>query len=229
MKKQLSIHKKSTSQEPMVRHRGRPREFDREQVLAKAMRLFWERGYESTSTADLRAHSGLTQASLYAAFDNKESLFREAVALYRQTAGITTQRALATGQTAKDSMRALLQDAVDTFTAKDAPGGCLLVLGAVNCSPENEATQAHLRALRRETEHSILKRLERGQKDGDVPKEAPIQALASFYTTVLHGLSIQSRDGVSRSAMIGAVECAMASWQQLVETKKSVKKSHSSQ
>src|ERR1700735_1867096 len=81
------------------RDRGRPREFDRDQALGKAMHLFWSRGYDAISMADLRAELGLTQASLYAAFGSKEQLFRDAVELYRQTAGFSTTDALSKGVT----------------------------------------------------------------------------------------------------------------------------------
>ena len=95
------------------RARGRPREFDREKALEKAMQLFWALGYEATSMADLRAALGITQASLYAAFGSKEQLFREAVDLYRRTANSSTARALETGRTAREAVQAMLQAAVE--------------------------------------------------------------------------------------------------------------------
>ena len=88
------------------------------------MHLFWSRGYDATSMADLRAGLGITQASLYAAFGNKEQLFREAVDLYRQTAGFSSTHALATGVSAREAIHAMLQAAVDAFSAPGAPGGC---------------------------------------------------------------------------------------------------------
>src|SRR5271154_20593 len=110
------------------RGRGRPREFDREQGLQKAMQLFWSLGYDSTSMADLRAGLGIAQASLYAAFGSKEQLFREAVDRYRRTTGFSTTRALESGATAREAIHEMLQAAVDAFSAPGAPGGCLLIL-----------------------------------------------------------------------------------------------------
>jgi AcrR family transcriptional regulator len=198
------------------RDRGRPREFDREQALQKAMRLFWSRGYDAISMADLRAALGITQASLYAAFGSKEQLFREAVDLYRQTAGFSTTDALAKGANAREAIHAMLQAAVDAFSAPDAPGGCLLILGATNCAVENKAVQDHLLSVRRQMSHSILDRLKQGQQDGDVPKRAPVAALTAYCSTVLHGLALQSRDGASRKTLTQVVEIAMADWQQMV-------------
>jgi AcrR family transcriptional regulator len=202
--------------ESLKRGRGRPREFDREQGLAKAMLLFWSRGYDAISMADLRVGLGITQASLYAAFGSKEQLFREAVDLYRRTAGFSTTRALAIETSAREAIHAMLKAAVDAFSAPGAPGGCLLILGATNCAVENKAVQDYLLSIRRQMSQSILERLRRGQHEGDVPKAAPIVASAAYYSTVLHGLALQSRDGASRKTLMQVVEFAMTGWQQMV-------------
>jgi AcrR family transcriptional regulator len=196
--------------------RGRPREFDREQGLAKAMQIFWSLGYDATSMADLRAALGITQASLYAAFGNKEQLFREAVDLYRRTAGFSTARAIGIDSSAREAIQAMLEAAVDAYTASGSPRGCLVILGATNYAIENKAVHDHLLSIRREMLESILDRLKRGQLEGDVPRDAPIVALATYYATVLHGLALQSRDGVSRKTLSQVVEFAMANWQQIV-------------
>ena len=198
------------------RGRGRPREFDREQALAKAMRVFWSLGYEATSMAELRAALGITQASLYAAYGSKEQLFREAVTLYQQTDGITTPHALNSDLKAREAIHAMLQDAVDVFAAPGAPGGCLIVLGTINCSVANKNVQDHMSSLRRETVESIQDRLRRGQREGDLSSRAPVAEIAEYYATVLHGLSIQSRDGSSRRLLTHVVDCAMAVWDQMM-------------
>jgi AcrR family transcriptional regulator len=179
------------------------------------MRIFWSLGYEATSMSDLRAALGITQASLYAAFGSKEQLFREVVALYRRTAGITTARALGVESSAREAIHAMLQAAVDAYTAPGSPRGCLVILGATNYTAENKAVHDHLLSIRREVSQAILDRLKRGQHEGDVPKAAPIVALAAYYATILHGLALQSRDGVSRKMLSEVVELAMANWQQI--------------
>jgi AcrR family transcriptional regulator len=180
------------------------------------MHLFWSRGYEATSMAELRAALGITQASLYAAFGGKEQLFREAVELYRKTAGFSATQALAIETGAREAIHAMLQAAVDAFSAPGAPGGCLLILGATNCAIENKAVQEHLLSIRRQISQSILERLKQGQDQGDVPKAAPIVALAAYYSTVLHGLALQSRDGASRNTLTQVVQFAMADWKLMV-------------
>jgi AcrR family transcriptional regulator len=140
-------------------------------------------------------------------------LFREAVELYLKTTGFSTTRALTIDRSAREAIHAMLQAAVDAFTAPGAPGGCLVILGATNCAVENKAVQDHLLSIRRQISKSILDRLKRGQQDGDVPKTAPFIALAEYYATVLHGLALQSRDGASRVTLTQVVDFAMANWQ----------------
>jgi AcrR family transcriptional regulator len=212
----IKTSRSTNNGEALTRGRGRPRDFDREQGLQKAMRLFWSRGYDAISMADLRAELGVTQASLYAAFGSKEQLFREAVDLYRQTAGLSTTRALTTGPTAFKAIYAMLQAAVDAFCAPSAPGGCLLILGATNCAVESKPVQDHLLFIRSQIAQSILDRLKRGQHDGDVPRTAPVVALAAYYSTLLYGLALQSRDGASQKTLTQVIEFAMADWQQMV-------------
>jgi hypothetical protein len=89
-------------------------------------------------------------------------------------------------------------------------------LGATNCAVENKAVQEHLLSIRRQISQSILERLKQGQDQGDVPKAAPIVALAAYYSTVLHGLALQSRDGASRKTLTQVVQFAMADWKQMV-------------
>jgi AcrR family transcriptional regulator len=212
----IKINRSTNGAESPKRDRGRPREFDRGQALEKAMRLFWSRGYDAISMADLRAELGITQASLYAAFGSKEQLFYEAVELYRQTAGFSTTAALATGGSAREAISAMLQAAVNAFSAPDAPGGCLLIMGATNCPVESKTVQDHLLSIRRQISQSILNRLKQGQHDGDVPTAASLTVLTAYFSTILHGLALQSRDGASRKTLTQVVEIAMAEWQQIV-------------
>lgn len=182
------------------------------------MRVFWSTGYEATSMADLRAAMGINQASLYAAYGSKEALFRETVDLYLRTDGIATARALAADLPTRDAIHAMLQDGVDMFVAEKVPRGCLLVLSTINCTVENKGVQNYLSSLRGQTRLSIEARLRRGQREGDVPKTVSVKAIAAFYATVLHGLSIQARDGSTRRTLTNVVSCSMSAWEHLPAT-----------
>jgi len=195
---------------------GRPRSFDRQEALRRAMNVFWALGYEGTTLVDLlEAMENITPTSFYAAFGSKEELFREAVQLNNTTFGMNMVRNLNGQATARASIEALLRTAVNVFCETDHPRGCMTVLGATNCTRSNEKIQDYLRQMRLMTYKTIRQRLERGVKEGDVPAKADLNGLASFYTTVLHGLSIQARDNASRKALTTAVDYAMSAWDRI--------------
>lgn len=196
--------------------RGRPRGFDRDAALEQAMRMFWERGYEATSLSDLTGAMGLRPPSLYAAFGSKEQLFREAVARYQATTGSVTPEALREHATARASVEAALRGNACNYTDPDLPPGCMVVLAATNCTEDNRGVRDFLAGKRRATVDAVRARLDRGVTEGDLPPGTDTAALAAFCTTVLHGLSVQARDGVTRGELLGVVDSAMAAWDALV-------------
>jgi AcrR family transcriptional regulator len=197
---------------------GRPREFDRDEALQRAMELFWAQGYEGTTLTDLqKAMGGITAPSFYAAFGAKEELFREAVELYKKTQGAPVVKALLEGLTARASLEAMLRSAAESVCGQSNPRGCLMVLGGINCTPANQGIEDFLREQRAVREKVIRQRLRRGIAEGDLPRATDINALASFYTSVVDGMAIQSRDGASRKTLHAIVDCAMAAWDNLAE------------
>jgi len=197
--------------------RGRPRSFDREDALRRAMEVFWALGYEGATLTDLQeAMGGITAPSFYAAFGSKEELFREAVELYSRTLGAPMMKALAEGPTARAATEALLESAVEAFCKPGMPRGCMLVLGAMNSMPANKSVQDYLRGLRARRQKAIQRRLQRGVAEGELPSRLDLSILASFYATLVDGLAIQARDGASRKALRFAVRCAMAAWDTVV-------------
>lgn len=191
---------------------GRPRTFDRDSALRTAMYLFWEHGYEGVSISELTAAMGIGTRSLYTAFGSKEELFREAVALY----GSETPRAMDRQRTARAAIEVMLRERVEANLDPRTPLGCMVVLAATNTSPENEHVRTLLAEMRRRDHAAVRARLQQGVADGDVPAAADIDAVASFYLTVLHGLAIRTRDGCARSDAQGVVDRAMNAWDSIV-------------
>jgi AcrR family transcriptional regulator len=189
--------------------RGRPRSFDREQALERALHVFWLRGYEATSLADLTATMGINPPSLYAAFGDKERLFLEAVGLYLKTLRIGWA-VLHEEHTARDAMKRLLDWTAELMTQSRWPRGCLLMMSTTNCSSRRlTEVIAELRAI---GEAQIRERLERAIAERELPAGADAAGLAKFFVTIIMGMSMQARDGASRRELMEVVAVAMRSW-----------------
>ena len=196
--------------------RGRPRTFDPDTALRKALDLFWERGYEGTSLSDLAQAMGIASASIYACFGSKEDLFRKVMALYGATSGEPPRRALREQPTARAAIDAMLQATADQITGPDTPHYCMLILAAPTGAAENHAVREFLAERRRGQLNAIKDRLARGVADGDLAAPpAGLDAIARYYATVVQGLSIQARDGADRAELQAVVTCAMAAWDTL--------------
>ncbi|MEL6063972.1 MULTISPECIES: TetR/AcrR family transcriptional regulator [unclassified Methylobacterium] len=188
---------------------GRPREFDRNVALVRAQRAFWTRGYEGTSMADLVNALGIASARIYAAFGSKVALFREAVEHYEAGAGGFATRALAEELTARQAIERLLREAVELYTRGDGPKGCMVVAAATNCAAENDAVADWLAERRRLRTASIVERLERAVTEGELPSSSDAAALGDHYAALLHGLSVQARDGVPRERLLALIPPAL--------------------
>ena len=196
--------------------RGRPRGFDRDLALAKAMEVFWARGYDGASMTDLTAAMGIASPSLYAAFGCKEALFREALRLYGETESQEIWGGVEAAPTARAGFESFLQATAREFTRPGKPTGCLVVLSALNASELNQTVREELVQGRASMVEGLEARLKRGQRDGDVPAGSDTRAVATYFATVQQGMSIQARDGATRATLEAIARVALSGWDALV-------------
>jgi AcrR family transcriptional regulator len=192
------------------RGRGRPRSFDRETALERAIMAFWERGYEATSVSDLTRAMGIGAPSLYAAFGDKRALFDEVVQVYAARYGSFPARALAEEPTARAAVRRMLREAAAEYTAPGRPHGCLVVHAATNCTTP-EVEQA-LRDRRNANITAIESRIRADIASGELPSGTDAAALARHAGAMIQGMSQQARDGASRAELEALAEIAMTIW-----------------
>jgi AcrR family transcriptional regulator len=176
------------------------------------MVVFWERGYEGTSMTELTRAMGINAPSLYATFKSKEELFRETIELYERTEGEAPRRALTKESKAKDAVAGLLRESVVAYTTEGKPSGCMIVQAAANCTTDHETVRNYALRCRKRTESAIRERLEQAVAEGDLQEDIEIGELAAFYATVLHGLSVQARDGAPRNRLFAVVDTAVSAW-----------------
>jgi len=192
--------------------RGRPLSFDRDAALETAMHVFWERGYEAASIADLTSAMGITPPSLYTAFGDKEQLFLEAIERYSIDYGSAGVRALDEEPTARGAIERWLLQAASEFTRPSHPKGCMVLMAATNCSTAAGRVQAALLLRRTEAIAKVGRRIQGGIDTGELPPDTDASDLANFYATIYQGMSMQAKDGSTRASLLATVRTAMRAW-----------------
>jgi TetR/AcrR family transcriptional repressor of nem operon len=188
---------------------GRPKEFDRDEALKKAMELFWTRGYEATGLRDLLDHMGIGRQSLYDTFGDKHSLFVAAVKHYNQciTEGIIDQ--LRAAGSPLQNVRETLAAIADTVTDGKCRG-CLLTNTLVEVAPHDSEVAAAAKSVLTRIENGFRCTLQQAVKEGELPKDANVRALARYFTSTLQGLVVMGKASVSRAAVKDIVNVALS-------------------
>jgi AcrR family transcriptional regulator len=189
---------------------GRPRAFTEDAALEAAMRVFWEKGYEGATLADLTEAMSINRSSLYASFGDKEALFRMALARYAEGPAAYTKKALRQ-PTVRAVVEALLRGALDLLTDPSHPRGCLSVQGALACGSDAEPMKQAMIEWRKRGESEIQKRLQRARAEGELAKDVNPGDLARYISTVLTGLGVQAANGSTKAEMTGVVNLALRS------------------
>ena len=191
--------------------KGRPREFCPDQALAAALRVFWQRGFESASMAELTEAMGITKPSLYAAFGNKEALFRKALDLYEREKLGYVQTAL-DAPTARGVAERLLTGALQMQSNTCDPKGCLGVISSVACGVEAEGIRSEVIARRASSQTALIERFERARQEGELPDGLDAEGLARYLLALLQGLSVQAGSGASCEQLRALVETSLQVW-----------------
>src|ERR1700745_4298649 len=163
---------------------GRPRAFDPDAALDRAMHVFWAKGYEGASLSDLTRAMRINRPSLYAAFGNKEELFRKVLDRYMDGPVAWFGKALAAPK-ARDVVEQIFRGTVMMAENPRVPPGCLLVQGALACG--SATPRKEVAARRAAAEIGLRRRLQRAKREGDLPKNADPGELAHYVVTVVRG------------------------------------------
>lgn len=190
---------------------GRHREFDEGKVLDAALCVFWRKGYEGTSYADLTEAAGVERPALYSAFGNKEKLFRHALARYGDRYLDHFPEALQQ-PTAREVAAHFLYGTADLNTRFPSHPGCFMINGVLAGSDDAEPVRQALIEARAAAEVQLRERFERAKAEGDLPETADADALASFVMAVSHGMAVQAKAGFSREKLEAVAAQALATW-----------------
>jgi AcrR family transcriptional regulator len=187
---------------------GRPISFDKNAALEAAMLLFWERGYEGTSMADLTETMGLSASSIYAAFGDKQALFSLAVKRYMDSRAQYAARALEE-PTLKRFIRALFDNTVAFLTTPGHPPTCMTLAGAMGCSVDAAPARNLLTGIRKQNEMAMRDRLRQARKCGELSADINVEDYARYLSSILAGLSIQAASGSTKAELKRTAEMAL--------------------
>lgn len=190
---------------------GRPRGFDADEALEQAMRVFWEQGYEGASLTDLTNAMGITRTSMYAAFGNKEDLFRKA--LERYTEGPASYGARAMREpTARQVATTFLNGSVRATTRPGCPTGCLGVQGSLAAGDPGRNARDALVAWRNEAVALLRDRFQQAVDEGDLSPDTDPELLARYLMTVANGIAVQAAGGIPREDLQQVADMALRNW-----------------
>lgn len=189
---------------------GRPRAFNKDEALDRAMNVFWRQGYEGASLAELTKAMGINPPSLYAAFGNKEGLLRAALDRYGQLRAQFIQEAL-DAPTARETAARILLGTADKLTDPDNPPGCLLMQAGLACGAGSEAIPSELAGRRAAEEEALRQRFERARAEGDLPATSDASVMARYVSTVLQGMGVQAAAGATREDLRKIAEVTIQS------------------
>jgi len=189
--------------------RGRPREFDAEEALAAALRVFWEKGYEGASLSDLTEAMGITRPSLYAAFGNKEDLFKRALDLY-ESEKLAYVRTALDAPTARAVAQRMLEGTIRNITS-DCPG-CLGVITSVSCRSPDSPIRQVMKERTKSVGDAVVARMQRAIDEGDFTIPVEAEAITSYMMAVLQGISVQAGSGAPIEELERVAQATLAIW-----------------
>jgi AcrR family transcriptional regulator len=190
---------------------GRPRQFDAEKALDSALKVFWRKGFEGASLDDLTQAMGINRPSLYAAFGNKEALFRKAIDRYID--GPASHVAEALDQpTARGVVERLWHGGIELTTSPRNPRGCFLVQAALVCGDDADPLRREAARRRAQLEVLLRERFKRAIAEKDLPRDVDPALLAKFAATLSQGFAVQAAGGATRDELKQTAKLALSAW-----------------
>jgi AcrR family transcriptional regulator len=180
--------------------RGRPRCFNLEEALDRSLALFWAKGFQNTSLDEIADAVGVKKPSLYAAFGDKEMLFRKVLQRYSGKLSGPIQ-ALDRYADIRKAIDAFVELGIASGCSQGHPRGCLLASAFADSTllPPNLAKE--IKALVNQADQAVAKRLKKAVRDGQLPADFDVKGTAKFLVTLMHGVALRIRAGESRAEL----------------------------
>lgn len=195
--------------------RGRPKQFDRDLALDRALELFWRHGYDATSLSDLVEVTGAKAPTLYAEFGNKEGMFRAAVERYLSKYTTCTNQLLEQPLPIAEIIDAYVRSSAEVFTDPDMPSGCFMVCASAALASSSDDVAQLLLRKHHAQEASLKACFDRKVQQGELLAKTDTALLAKYVMCTIEGMSVQAREGASRAELLRLVDTLMMLWPRL--------------
>ncbi len=205
----IAVMTNASLQSPLTRQRGRPREFDVDLAIDKAIGVFAERGYHATSVGDLTQAMELTQGSLYKAFKDKKDIYIAAVERYKLVQTQRFEATVGTGKTGREKLRAAMNFYADACMGQSGKQGCLVVGAAADLASLDEDMARVVRGAISARETILCRLVREGQADGSVSSALDAGALAKTVLCLIYGLRVVGKTGLTKTELDAVVDTAM--------------------
>jgi TetR/AcrR family transcriptional repressor of nem operon len=189
---------------------ARPRAFDEETALRRAMDTFWTKGFEATSVTDLTEAMGIGRSSLYASFGDKDALFSRAIDLYMREVSAERVRILRTAESARQGVREFFAHHIRVATDPRTPPGCLVVNTALEIDGVAEEAAERLTSRSKIVDQAMRELLERAQAASEIDRSADVRALALMLVAVSYGIHVMARMHRDRKTLQMIADAALA-------------------
>jgi TetR/AcrR family transcriptional regulator, copper-responsive repressor len=201
---------KGSSPQSERKRRGRPRAYDPDAALSRALGSFWTAGYSGTSLDDLSAATGMNRPSLYGAFGDKRDLYLKALAHYWEASRVAMDEALARDVPLRAALQRLYDKALSIyFSGKEGPRGCFAIGTAATEAVQDAKIRVSLADGFRMIDQAFEARIRFARDQGELKRSADPAALAMLASATLHTLAIRSRAGTPRKVLQGIVDSTL--------------------
>ena len=188
---------------------ARPREFDSDQALEKAMQVFWTKGYEATSLSDLLSAMGISKSSFYATFGSKHELFLSALDRYGETHGAMLIAILEGEGSPRQAIARVFEEALRATDVEERRG-CFVNNCAVELAPRDRLVARQVAKGHARIEEAFYRAVKAGQDAGEITRSQPARALARFLSNSLTGLTVMGEGGAAKDTLRDALQVTLS-------------------
>ena len=172
---------------------GRTKDFDEDEVLAKAVRLFWYKGYNGTSMQDLVDGLGISRSSLYDTYGDKHTLFIKALESYQESATNKMRDIVNNSGSAKEAIKQLLEMTTLDLMGDNQHKGCFMTNSAIEVAPHDKEVSKMICQNDQKIENAFCTAIEKGQKSGEITSKRDARALARFIINNVTGMRVSAK------------------------------------